>query len=185
MRFALEFFHRGLYNSATFHGLTPAGDELPAPTIITSRQNSTVKRARALARGKDVAAAPVMCIEGVRLLEERQIGSTIEDLAKVFVVRIQVDLARFEFSLYFRLEQNLLQFAHLGVVSVTQSLGYLVKVITVNFYVVTIKLVLAPYGEWTSTISLQNDMLSSPHFVEDSNSDGLADGWLELFHFPS
>jgi TrmH family RNA methyltransferase len=70
MRFALEFSHRGLYNSATHHGLTPAGDELPAPTIITSRQNTTVKRARALARGKDVAAAPVMCIEGVRLLED-------------------------------------------------------------------------------------------------------------------
>ena len=45
---------------------------------------------------------------------------------------------------------------------------------------VTVKLVLAPYGEWTSTLTLQNDMFSSPHFVEDSNSDGLADGWAAI-----
>ncbi|NQT21158.1 MAG: RNA methyltransferase [Planctomycetes bacterium] len=43
---------------------------MPAAPIITSRQNSTVKRARGLARGKDVATAPVMCVEGVRLLED-------------------------------------------------------------------------------------------------------------------
>ena len=39
-------------------------------------------------------------------------------------------------------------------------------------------LVLAPYGESTSTITLKNDMLSSPHFVEDSLGTALiADGW--------
>jgi len=39
-------------------------------TMITSRQNEVVKRARALARGKDVSGAEVMCVEGIRLLEE-------------------------------------------------------------------------------------------------------------------
>jgi len=43
---------------------------LGASAVITSRRNPAVKRARALARGKDVAASPVMCVEGVRLLEE-------------------------------------------------------------------------------------------------------------------
>jgi len=39
-------------------------------TMITSRQNEVVKRARALARGKDISGAAVMCVEGIRLLEE-------------------------------------------------------------------------------------------------------------------
>ena len=42
---------------------------------------------------------------------------------------------------------------------------------------VRINLVLAPYGESTSTITLQNHMFSSPHFVEFSG--GLAHGWNE------
>jgi hypothetical protein len=45
---------------------------------------------------------------------------------------------------------------------------------------ITIHLVLAPYGEWDTTITLRNDMFSSPHMLEDSNSDGLADGWAEI-----
>jgi hypothetical protein len=39
-----------------------------------------------------------------------------------------------------------------------------------------IMLVVGPYGEG-APITLRNDLPSSPHFIEDSNSDGLADGW--------
>jgi hypothetical protein len=39
-----------------------------------------------------------------------------------------------------------------------------------------IMLMVAPYGEGAQ-ITLRNDLPSSPHFVEDSNGDGLADGW--------
>ena len=42
---------------------------------------------------------------------------------------------------------------------------------------VVMSLILAPYGELTSTISLFNMLASSPHFVEDSNADGTSDGW--------
>ena len=42
---------------------------------------------------------------------------------------------------------------------------------------VVVKLTLAPYGIAENPVTLQNDMFSSPHFVEDSNADGLADGW--------
>lgn len=45
---------------------------------------------------------------------------------------------------------------------------------------VVVMLTLEPYGEAASTIALSNDMFSSPHFVEDSNADGLADGWTSL-----
>jgi hypothetical protein len=45
---------------------------------------------------------------------------------------------------------------------------------------VVLTFILAPFGEWDSTITLQNDMFSSPHFVEDSDADGLADGWAEV-----
>jgi len=38
--------------------------------VITSRQNEAVKRARALARGKDVAESGLMLVEGLRLVEE-------------------------------------------------------------------------------------------------------------------
>jgi hypothetical protein len=38
---------------------------------------------------------------------------------------------------------------------------------------------LTPYGEIETAITLQNDLASSPHFVEDSDADGLADGWNE------
>ena len=38
--------------------------------VITSRQNEAVKRARALARGKDVAESGIMLVEGLRLVEE-------------------------------------------------------------------------------------------------------------------
>ena len=38
--------------------------------VITSRQNDAVKRARALARGKDVAESGLMLVEGLRLIEE-------------------------------------------------------------------------------------------------------------------
>jgi len=47
-----------------------------------------------------------------------------------------------------------------------------------------LNLVLAPYGEQSSTISLKNHLASSPHFVEDSNADGLADGW-NLYDTPT
>ncbi len=43
---------------------------------------------------------------------------------------------------------------------------------------VSINAVLAPYGITATPITLQNDMLSSPHFVEDTDADGLADGWV-------
>lgn len=36
---------------------------------------------------------------------------------------------------------------------------------------------LAPYGEAETAITLRNVLHSSPHFVSDLNSDGLADGW--------
>jgi len=39
-------------------------------------------------------------------------------------------------------------------------------------------LTVAPLGEGAS-FTLQNDMASTPHFIEDSNSDGLADNWTE------
>ena len=42
---------------------------------------------------------------------------------------------------------------------------------------VVMTLILAPYAEKKATISLYNMLLSSPHMVEDSNADGLADGW--------
>ena len=38
--------------------------------VITSRQNDAVKRARALANGKDLAASSLMLVEGVRLIED-------------------------------------------------------------------------------------------------------------------
>ena len=38
--------------------------------MITSRQNAAVKRARALAHGKDVSTSAVMLVEGVRLIED-------------------------------------------------------------------------------------------------------------------
>ena len=38
--------------------------------VITSRQNEAVKRARALARGKDAAESGIMLVEGLRLVEE-------------------------------------------------------------------------------------------------------------------
>jgi hypothetical protein len=41
---------------------------------------------------------------------------------------------------------------------------------------IVVMLVVAPYGEG-APIALRNDLASSPHFIEDSNSDGLADGW--------
>ncbi len=41
---------------------------------------------------------------------------------------------------------------------------------------VVIMLVVEPLGEGAA-ITLRNDLASSPHFLEDSNSDGLADGW--------
>jgi len=43
---------------------------LGGPPVITSRQNATVKRARALARGRDVSEAAALCVEGVRLFED-------------------------------------------------------------------------------------------------------------------
>ena len=45
--------------------------------------------------------------------------------------------------------------------------------------VVFLHLLLTPYGERATTIALNNYMFSSPHAVEDSNADGLADGWTE------
>lgn len=43
-------------------------------------------------------------------------------------------------------------------------------------YNVVLTLVCEPVGKG-APITLRNDLASSPHFVEDSNSDGLADGW--------
>jgi hypothetical protein len=42
-----------------------------------------------------------------------------------------------------------------------------------------IMLMVAPYGEGAQ-ITLRNDLASSPHFVEDSDGDGLADGWVSV-----
>jgi len=42
---------------------------------------------------------------------------------------------------------------------------------------VVLSLLLAPYGINTTQITLSNDLMSSPHCVEDTNGDGLADGW--------
>jgi len=44
---------------------------------------------------------------------------------------------------------------------------------------VILELNVRPYGEGEA-ITLRNDLPSSPHFLEDSNSDGLADGWLAV-----
>lgn len=41
---------------------------------------------------------------------------------------------------------------------------------------VVIALMLEPFGEGAAQ-TLQNDMASSPHMMEDSNADGLMDGW--------
>ena len=46
--------------------------------------------------------------------------------------------------------------------------------------VVFLHLVLTPYGESNAPITLRNYMLSSPHFVEDTAADGLADGWNDV-----
>jgi hypothetical protein len=43
---------------------------------------------------------------------------------------------------------------------------------------VVLNLWLSPYGIAESAVTLQNDLLSSPHMVEDSDSDNLADGWV-------
>lgn len=43
----------------------------------------------------------------------------------------------------------------------------------------TVQLYLAPFGEGDA-ITLRNDLPSSPHFIEDSNSDGVADGWTAI-----
>ena len=44
---------------------------------------------------------------------------------------------------------------------------------------VVVMLKLEPYGKMATTSSPRNDLASSPHFVEDTDSDGLADGWTE------
>jgi len=41
---------------------------------------------------------------------------------------------------------------------------------------VVITLFLAPYGEASSSTEIKNNLNSSPHFIEDSDSDGQADG---------
>lgn len=46
-------------------------------------------------------------------------------------------------------------------------------------YGATVQLYLAPHGEG-APITLRNDLPSSPHFLEDSNADGIADGWLAV-----
>jgi len=40
------------------------------PPVITSRQNEAVKRARALAHGKDASTSAEMCVEGARMIED-------------------------------------------------------------------------------------------------------------------
>lgn len=43
----------------------------------------------------------------------------------------------------------------------------------------TVQLFLSPYGEGAA-ITLRNDLPSSPHMLQDSNADGLPDGWAEV-----
>jgi hypothetical protein len=45
---------------------------------------------------------------------------------------------------------------------------------------VVVMLTLAPYGVSDTTSVMRNDLFSSPHFIEDSNADDLADGWNEV-----
>jgi hypothetical protein len=45
-------------------------------------------------------------------------------------------------------------------------------------YHTILNMILTPYG-YRATVTLQNYLASSSHFLEDSDSDGLADGWTE------
>lgn len=49
---------------------------------------------------------------------------------------------------------------------------------TDSIYGVIVSMDLHPHGR-LAKIHLRNDLASSPHFIEDSNSDGLADGWTQ------
>jgi hypothetical protein len=59
---------------------------------------------------------------------------------------------------------------------VDDSTAYHTSIQTEIGWQIVVMLVVAPYGEG-APIALRNDLASSPHFIEDSNSDGLADGW--------
>jgi hypothetical protein len=59
---------------------------------------------------------------------------------------------------------------------VDDSTAYYTSIQTEIGWQIVVMLVVAPYGEG-APITLRNDLASSPHFIEDSNSDGLADGW--------
>jgi hypothetical protein len=59
---------------------------------------------------------------------------------------------------------------------VDDSGAYHTSIQTEMGWQIVVMLVVAPYGEG-APIALRNDLASSPHFIEDSNSDGLADGW--------
>jgi hypothetical protein len=59
---------------------------------------------------------------------------------------------------------------------VDDSEAYHTQIQTVIGWKIVVMLVVAPYGEG-APITLRNDLPSSPHAIEDSNSDGLADGW--------
>ena len=41
----------------------------------------------------------------------------------------------------------------------------------------TLNIMLTPYGELSSTITLRNDLANSPHFIQNKTSASVADGW--------
>jgi len=66
-----------------------------------------------------------------------------------------------------------------GFIDTSQAFTQDVSMINVTAYRVVVALTCKPFG-YGSAFTLRNDLASSPHMIEDSNADGLADGLTHL-----